>query len=395
MSKCDYCGALLQPTDSFCPQCGAPVKEADISESVKEFERLLIEAGGTDKIEYQRRNSFEEASVAGKICWIFLWILFWPIFVFIYIFMKYSFGPKNLTPSESKRANIISNYTFSNDRKTLLEALIFIETQIDILAELRRDAYSKYWINLWTSKAEQVASKAKLSVGEDVTINEIFTRIKSRSKKLVSETGVAFVAKLVVAASVTAFLVYSVIQPFVYRYNIVYDTGAIPQKVKAVEDKNVISAGNVSTAGFLGTCFKAANKEAVLEFKDDHKYLEVTMTVICTNSMSDEIDKKLADKIADFDNKDILSGVFRLNGTVSNYMGDYGLGEIKAKENFTELLRAKPGDEVQIHLLNEVKSYDRAEDYEKVMNVSNLILTMELTYTNELGDDNYEFETLR
>ena len=395
MSNCEYCGALIKPTDSFCPQCGAPIKGADISESVKEFERLLIEAGGTDKIEYSRRNSFEEASVTGKILWIFLWIAFWPILIFVYIFSRYNFGTKNLTPSESKRANIISNYTFSNERKTLLEALVFIETQIDILAEHKPDAYSKYWINLWTSKAEQVFSKANLAVGEDPTIGEIFKRIKERSEKLVKKTSLMFAAKLAVAVVAVGLIAYTVFQPLIYTYNIIYDTGAVPVTMKGVKKNNVISAANVSVAGILGDCFKAADQDAVLEFKDDYKYLDVTMAVICTKSLSDEIDSKLADKIENFDNENYLSGVFKLNGAVYNYLSDYELGGIQAKEVFDQLIRAQPGDEIPVHLLVEVKSYDRAEDYKKVMEVSNFVISLELTYTNKQDKDNYEFETLK
>ena len=395
MSNCEYCGALIKSTDAFCPQCGAPIKGADISESVKEFERLLIEAGGTDKIEYSRRNSFEEASVPGKILWIFLWIAFWPILIFVYIFSKYNFGTKNLTPSESKRANIISNYTFSNERKTLLEALVFIETQIDILAEHKPVAYSKYWINLWTSKAEQVFSKANLAVGEDPTIGEIFNRIKDRSEKLVKKTGLMFAAKLVIAVVAVGLIAYAVFQPLIYTYNIIYDTGAVPVTMKGVKKNNTISAANVSVAGILGDCFKAADQDAVLEFKDDYKYLDVTMAVICTKSLSDEIDGKLADKIENFDNEDYLSGVFKLNGAVYNYLSDYELGGIQAKEVFEQLLHAQPGDEIPVHLLVEVKSYDRAEDYKKVMEVSNLMISLELTYTNKQDKDNYEFETLK
>ena len=96
----------------------------------------------------------------------------------------------------------------------------------------------------------------------------------------------------------------------------------------------------------------------------------------------------------DFDNEDFLSGVFALNGAVYNYIGDYGLGEIQGKEMFTKMLNAQPGDEFEIHLINEVKSYDRAEDYKKVMDVSNLILTIELTYVTDNSEDNFAYEKI-
>ena len=394
MSNCEYCGTLLKPGDAFCPKCGAPVKGADISESVKDFERQLIEAGGTDKIEYTRRNSFEDAPVPGKIAWIFLWIFLWPVLLFVYIIRKFNFGTRNLSPVDSKRANIVSNYTFTNDRKTLLEALIFIETQIDILAEQKRDGYTNFWINLWTSKAEQVYSKAKLSVGEDVTVGEIFNRIKSRSQGLVKKTKLIGAAMFICTAMLVAIVAFVVITPYVYTYNIVNDTGAVPLTIRGVKNSNVIKAENVSVAGILGTCFETGGEDAHLEFKDDYKYLDVTMSVICTKSLSDEIDSRMSDKIEDFDNEDFLSGAFALNGAVYNYISDYGLGDIQGKEMFTKMLHAQPGDEFEIHLINEVKSYDRAEDYKKVMEVSNLILTIELTYVTDNSEDNFAYEKI-
>ena len=395
MIKCEYCGALVNENDSFCPQCGAPVKVSDVSPSVKEFERLLIETGDSDKIEYVRRNSFESASTMGKILWILFWIVLWPILIFVYIFRRFGFSAKNLTPNESKRANIISNYVFDSDRKTLHESLLFIETQIDILAEMKKDGYTNYWINLWTSKAEQVYEKSKTSVGEDAALKEIFDRIKKRSKNLINNTKLFFSVALVLAAAAVIFIGYTIAQPFAYTYNIVHDTGVVPVTMKGVQSTNDIDASKVSVAGIMGDCFKAADQDVHLEFVDDYKYLDMTMAVVCKKSLSDEIDFRLADKIENFDNENYLSGVFKLNGAVYNYLGDYDMGGIQAKEVFNELLKAQPGDEIQIHLLNEVKSYDRAEDYKKVMEVSNFVISMELTYTNKHDADNYEFETLK
>ena len=395
MIKCEYCGAMVNENDAFCPQCGAPIKVSDVSPSVKEFERLLIETSDSNKIEYVRRNSFESASTMGKIIWILFWIVLWPVLIFVYIFRRFGFSSKSLTPNESKRAGIISNYVFDGDRKTLHEALLFIETQIDILAEMKKDGYTSFWLNLWTSKAEQVFEKSKSSVGEDATLKEVFDRIKPRSEKLINKTRLGFVVSLLAAFAAVVIIGFTIAQPYMYTYNIVHDTGVVPLTIKGVKEKNTIDAKNVSVAGLLGNCFEAADQDAHLEFKDDYKYLDVTMAVVCTKSLSDEIDGRLADKIQDFDNEKILSGVFKLNGSVYNYIGDYGLGEIQGKEIFEDLMHAQPGDEIQIHLINEVKSYDRAEDYKKVMEVSNFILTLELTYTNELGNDKYEFETVK
>ncbi len=133
MSNCEYCGALLAPGDKVCSRCGAPVSGQRISESVKDFESLLIGVSDGNSISYLRKSTFQNASVLGKIGIILLWILLFPVMLFIYIFRKYVVSSRHLSESDNKKANIIGNYTFTNDRETLLEALIFIRTQIDIL----------------------------------------------------------------------------------------------------------------------------------------------------------------------------------------------------------------------------------------------------------------------
>ena len=396
MIKCEYCGAMVDERAAFCPQCGAPVKTSDVSPSVKEFERLLIETSDSNKIEYVRRNSFESASTMGKIIWILFWIVLWPVLIFVYIFRRFGFSSKSLTPNESKRANIISNYVFDGDRKTLHEALLFIETQIDILAEMKKDGYTSFWLNLWTSKAEQVYEKSKTSVGEDATFKEVFDRIKPRSEKLINKTRLSFGLFFIAAAVAVIIMAYTVAQPYIYRHNLINGTNTPTISLKRMQDKNEIDAKNVKISGILGRCFDPGNQNVVLEFKDDRKFIEMTMSVICKKSFSEEIRNEIANAYPDTEPEDFLSGDFVLNGSIYDYMGSYGMGEIMAQDSFIELLNAQPGDEVEIHLLHEIKVYDRDEDIKRVMEVSSFILSVEVTYSNNAsGEEEFTYKTLR
>ncbi len=395
MSKCEYCGALIAPGEKFCSSCGAPVPGEKVSDSVKTFERMLIEAGGGDKISYLRRSPFAEASVPGKIGWILLWILFFPIMVLVFIVSRHRISPKQLSESDNKRVNIISNYTFANDRDTLLEALIFIQNQIDILCDMKKDGYTAFWLNLWTSKAEQTYEKSKAAFGNDAKIEEIFQKIKKQSGQHITKTNGLFVTKIIAATAAMIIAVYAVLQPYIYIYRAVTNTEIIPGRLSHMNQRNEIQASNIMLSGLLDTCFEVGDKNAILEFKDENKYLDVTFNLVCKKNLEDEVNKKLIDNIPDLDPYDPLSGVFYLNGALADYMGKYDIGAIKAQDVFESMLKAQPGDAVEVHLLHEVKTYDETSDFKKVMEVSNLMFSISLTYKQDLGNGELEFPTIK
>ena len=87
--------------------------------------------------------------------------------------------------------------------------------------------------------------------------------------------------------------------------------------------------------------------------------------------------------------------MFYLNGALADYMGKYDIGAIKAQDVFESMLKAQPGDAVEVHLLHEVKTYDETSDFKKVMEVSNLMFSISLTYKQDLGNGELEFPTIK
>ena len=394
MSSCEYCGSIIPREQTVCPKCGASVKSGDVSESVKEFERLLIETSDTDNINYLRKSSFEDASLLGKIGWIIIWLFTWPVMMFVYIFKRNSTSTKMLTPSEIKRSNIISNYLFTNDRKTLLEALIFIQTQIDIFSEMKKDGYMQYWVNLWTSKAEQVYEKAKISVGEDAKIEEIYRKIKKESERLNGLKTTFFLIKLVLAttAFVAAFIIIST--PFRIARSVLTDEVVIDRSIKRTEKLNEISADNVVIAGVFGQCFELASDKAVIELTDDDTKMEVTVTVKCKKPLADEIAKKIDGKIPDYNVYKPLSGTFFINHPIGCYFSDYNLEGVVATELYNQLLNAEPGDVLDFHLIHLVDDIYPPQEYTNVMTSSTLALSLEATFSHGSGDD-FIYETVK
>jgi hypothetical protein len=397
MSNCEYCGALLAPGDKVCSRCGAPVSGQRISESVKDFESLLIGVSDGNSISYLRKSTFQNASVLGKIGIILLWILLFPVMLFIYIFRKYVVSSRHLSESDNKKANIIGNYTFTNDRETLLEALIFIRTQIDILGEMKKDGYTAFWIKLWTSKAEQTYEKSKVALGDDTTAKDIFSKIKKESETLLNRNRLSFGLTLAAAVLAVCILSYSIARPYIYYYRVIHNVEIIPGRLSHMQQKNEIDVSNIMLSGLLDTCFSVGDDNAYLEFMDDDKYLDVTLSLVCKSSLVDEINSQLLDKIPELDPYDPLTGLFLLNGAVAEYMGKYSIGEIQATDLFETMLKAKPGDKIDVHLLHEVQTYDQTSDFERVMEVSNLLFSISLTYKHVTGsgDEDIEFLTIK
>ena len=164
-----------------------------------------------------------------------------------------------------------------------------------------------------------------------------------------------------------------------------------------MQQKNEIDVSNIMLSGLLDTCFSVGDDNAYLEFMDDDKYLDVTLSLVCKSSLVDEINSQLLDKIPELDPYDPLTGVFFLNGAVAEYMGKYSIGEIQATDLFETMLKAKPGDKIDVHLLHEVQTYDQTSDFERVMEVSNLLFSISLTYKHITGsgDEDLEFLTIK
>ena len=147
-------------------------------------------------------------------------------------------------------------------------------------------------------------------------------------------------------------------------------------------------------SGLLDSCFSVGNDNACLEFKDNDKFLDITFSLVCKSSLLDEINSQLLEKIPELEPFEPLTGVFFFNGALAEYMGKYSIGEIQATDLFETMLRANPGDKIDVHILHEIQTYDQTSSFEKVMEVSNLLFSMSLTYKHAIEDDENEYEFL-
>ena len=203
------------------------------------------------------------------------------------------------------------------------------------------------------------------------------------------------IVSLAVAVIVMWIVYYNVLRPEIIYNKVMSGVDLDPGKTDKVAQHNEIAADKIMLSGLLDTCFDVGDKNAVLDFIDEGTHIDVTFSVVCKKNLEEVVNSKLQDSIPDFDPYDPLSGVFFLNGTVPEYMGKYSLEGVRAQDQFEELLKANPGDVINVHLIHEVQTYDTSKDFKQIMEVSNLVVSMSLTYKKELSNGEMDFPTIK
>lgn len=155
--KCPMCGDMVDPMDAVCPSCGYVFKEKATNQSIDRFITNLnkLDRKIANTPNKKKSNAFGD----------FLLLLFW-----------YEKKP-DLNSAEKEKASYIDNYVFSNDKESLTEAMITIESKIDSLKDEQKGRYTSFWLTVWKNKADEVYSKSKIVIPEDSKVEEVYKNI--------------------------------------------------------------------------------------------------------------------------------------------------------------------------------------------------------------------------
>lgn len=170
IKKCPGCGEEVPALTAICPACGHEFTSTKVTASLTHFIKTLDECDNRIAQEPKMdtpKKGFMSWDKKVKIGWITLNILtsFIPlVFYFIFPYIKPFFGAYTpmLTPEEKKKADLIENYAFPNEREAILEAILFIKSKIAFLATSKYTSKTRFWMNIWNTKAEQLQEKAKI-----------------------------------------------------------------------------------------------------------------------------------------------------------------------------------------------------------------------------------------
>lgn len=144
--KCPSCGTEIPSFTAICPGCGHEINSSHVSASLHAFTEKLDELD-------QRIASAPKTTKEGWPSWKFGQRFWWVVLNFvtygiplvIYLILpllKFNRIPK-LTPEEEQKASFIENYAFANERETILEALLFIDTKVSFLTTQQVDSRPK------------------------------------------------------------------------------------------------------------------------------------------------------------------------------------------------------------------------------------------------------------
>ena len=311
--KCPSCGENLQSMTAICPSCGHEVKSAKLSSALKDF---IDEINECDKIiantlkKELPEKGWKTWKKSTRILWVILNIFTSCIPLVIYLTLPL-FRPllrsnitSELSSTEKRKVALIENFTFPNDRESVLEALLFTKSKIAFLASEKANEKNTFWLRLWNTKATQLHQKANILLNNDTIAESAYGDIVA-SKKMVDKKvriragiGFAIIVVFVVLVGIYGSL-FNIIGSFMGNGNSLID--------------DPISSGNK------------------------------TVPTISADAVSNENEGIYSYQIRNYIGKNVAS----IGATSGNYIvDDYGAGELRLTFVTKEGMMISPADEV-------------------------------------------------
>ena len=213
--KCPSCGEVLQSMTAICPACGHELNSAKLASALKEFIDEINECdkiiANTPKKELPKKG-WKSWKKSTRILWVILNIFTSCVPLVIYLTLPL-FRPllrSNATPklssTEQRKVVLIENFTFPNDRESVLEALLFTKSKMAFLASEKANEKNAFWLRLWNTKATQLHQKATILLSNDTiaetAYNEIVASKNAVDKKIRIRAGIGAAIVLVFLAFV-------------------------------------------------------------------------------------------------------------------------------------------------------------------------------------------------
>lgn len=231
--KCPNCGEVLKSFDGICPSCGLEINSVKMSVSFKTFVDNITECDASiARSPIPLKNGFKTWSKRGKFWWIVLnvFTLCIPLAVYLIMPLLGIWGTTALLPDEKRKASLVKNYSFPNDRESVLEILLYIKSQMAFIASEKINRNSVHWASIWGYKAEQIYQKAEIIVKGDIIAASVHSDIMSNWKKIKKSFSIrvsialAFIISLIVIWAVGVRPINLLTSPFMNISNLFTET---------------------------------------------------------------------------------------------------------------------------------------------------------------------------
>ena len=203
--KCPNCGEVIDAFTAKCPACGFELNSKKVSSALQDFIREINEC---EKIIANSPTSGKSVwsswSKGKRFGWVVLNIFFLGIPLVFYLalpLVTMKSTPK-LTTEEKRMASLIENFSFPNDRESILSALVFTKEKIDFISKETINRKTAYWMRLWCAKAEQLKQKADLLFPNDPIVRDSYNEItadENRVNKVIKVKAIVGLVLLIAA----------------------------------------------------------------------------------------------------------------------------------------------------------------------------------------------------
>jgi hypothetical protein len=170
VKKCPGCGAITESFSTKCSDCGTEFRNINVSQNITKFFDKLneLEAGREESL-------FGSQKISGNIgCgtiikWVFLYPILIPYNIVIFVINKSK--PPKWSTTDIRKEEMIMNFPVPNSKEEIIEFLTLSTSKIQDVAFINRfneeGKYISKWNSIWRKKAEQIFTKAKLSMSND------------------------------------------------------------------------------------------------------------------------------------------------------------------------------------------------------------------------------------
>ena len=252
--KCPACGTEIPSFTAFCPGCGHEINSAEVSPVMKDFVKQLNKC---DKAIVNSpippKKGFSSWSTSIKIIWVLVNFMFFGIPLVIYLSFPFlGIGPGvYFTREEKNKAQVINNYPFPNDRKSIIESLLYIKEQVRSLASGKKDRKTYQWLKIWKNKAMQLFERAEIMFPGDEIVSDTYFDIENNVEKVKKSLFIRLLAGVFVVLIYSFLVLFGNKIPFFnkdndYNLNNTFDSSDSSSST-TIEDSQTDSSNDIYT----------------------------------------------------------------------------------------------------------------------------------------------------
>ena len=207
--KCPACGTEIPSFTAICPGCGHEINSAMVSPVFKDFTKQISQCDtAIANSPAAPKKGWQSWGKWKKFGWVILniYTICIPLVISLLIRLIGIGGISSLTPEEQKKANLINNFAFPNERESILEGLLYIKGQMTALVSGKIDRNTERWIKIWKNKASQLFERAEMMFKGDKIAADTYTDILACEKKVKKSLLIRVVIAIVVVALSVTFI---------------------------------------------------------------------------------------------------------------------------------------------------------------------------------------------